>query len=148
MAYSTETIVREQSPFKSSTLITSAYVVRKIAQADSIIDGVIGEVYDLPLTETPAIIQSLSEGIATCLLFQEQNKNIEVEPGVSIIENWNFLMDQLEMIRTRKIKLFGTTGAELSLSDRIKPQFVPNDTTSATDSTEQTAPKIEINKKF
>lgn len=148
MPYSTVANVRIQSPFKDSVAITNAYVTQKIAEADQMIDSVIGGTYVLPLSETPEIIESLSKNIASLLLFKEQNPNIEVAPGISIDEAWKDAMAMLEAIRTRAYKLFDTTGVELPLQTSSLPKFYPNDASSEPDATNTTQPRATMNQEF
>lgn len=131
--YSTIANIRTQSAFKDSDKVADTYITRKITEADNIIDSIIGEVYDLPLSETPGIIQNISESLVALLLYQEQNPNIEVQPGINVIEEWNMNIETLEKIRERKIKLYDSNGDELTITDRIKPQYIPNDTTTSAD---------------
>lgn len=146
MSYSSIADLRIQTPFKDSTLITDAYITQKISEADSIINAAIGETYDLPLASTPEIIENLSKNIATCLLLQEQNLNIEVQQGVSIKDFWDTQMSILESLRTRKLKLFDDSGDELALTSRIVPQFYPDEASETSD--DPTAPLFTINQKF
>ena len=145
MAYTTEAIVRVESPFKDSSNIDTTYVTRAIAQADNLIDGVIGEVYSLPLSETPGLIQDLSTQLAVYNLYKDQNTNIEIASGVDFTDALEEAMNLLESIRTRKIKLFDSTGSELSLTDRVKPKFYP---TQASTDDGDTEPLFTINKQF
>lgn len=126
MGYSSEADVRAQSPFKDSTLINSAYVVQKIAEADAIINGTIGGTYTLPLSSTPDIIVDLSKEIATLLIFREQNKNIEVQPGMDLYKAWEVQMALLQAIASRTQKLFSSAGVELPLSAAALPYGFPN----------------------
>lgn len=148
MPYSLQADVRTQTPFKDSTLIGDAYITQKIAEADGIIDAVIGEVYVLPLASTPEIIESLSKALASCLLIQEQDTNIEVQPGIKIADFLKTQMDILEGIRTRKLKLFDGSGDELPLRDRVLPGFYPDATSSDPAATNSTAPKFTMNQQF
>lgn len=146
--YSTEADVRTQAPFKDDTLITDAYITQKIAEADDLIDSMIGQVYQLPLSSNPDTIVYLSKAITTCFLYREQNTNFEVEPGVSIEDFKDNLIQTLEMIRTRKIKLFDSSGAELALTGITSPQFFPTDASSDPSAENTTAPKLTMNQKF
>lgn len=145
MAYTTEAIVREESPFKDSGNIESTYVDRAIDQADSMIDGVIGEVYSLPLSETPSLIQDLSTQLAVYNLYKDQNTNIEIASGVDFTDVLEEAMNLLESIRKRKLKLFDSNGSELAINDRVKPKYYP--TQSSTDDGD-TAPFFTVNKQF
>jgi len=148
MAYSLEAEVRAASPFKDDTLIPDAYMDDRIEEADGIIDGKIGDAYNLPLSETPPLIRMASVKIACYLIFMDQNTNVEVMPGVDIVDEFNRQLDLLEMIRKRTIKLYDSNGDELTISTVIRPAFYPDDTSSADGSTDDTGPKIEMNQSF
>jgi len=148
MAYSLVAEIRAQTPFKTSTLISDAEITQKIAEADNMIDSYIGQVYILPLTETPNIIKSISKDITALMLYDDQNKNFEVQPGISIETEWERIINALKSIQIREMKLYDSDGAELALSDRIKPQFYPTAASSAVDSTDQTGAKFTINQQF
>lgn len=144
MPYTTEAIVRAESPFKDSALIDSTYVDRAIAQADDLIDSIIGSVYSLPLSTTPSIIQDVSTTLAIINLLRDQNLNIEIANGVDMESKAEDAMNTLEMIRTRKIKLY-SSGSELATSDLIKPAYYP---TTASTSSGDTEAKFTMNKVF
>lgn len=152
MAYSTEANVREQSPFKDSVNISSTYITQKISEADSVINAAIGQAYVLPLTTVPDIIEGLSEAITILTIFQEQNPNAEVEPGLSVKDALEYQQDILEKIRTRKLQLFDpTTGDELPIRGRKRLGFYPSAASSdASDvsNIDSTEPKFTMNKQF
>lgn len=125
MAYTTSAIVREESPFNNSSLIDDTYIDRQIAQADSYIDGWIVESYSLPLSETPAIIQHLSTTLTIIYLFLDQNVNLEVGDGIDVSSMMDEVNATLDSIRTRKLKLVGANGNELTTSGRWKPSYYP-----------------------
>jgi len=146
--YSVVADIRTQTAFKDDSLITDTYITQKIAEADDIIDSVIGEVYVLPLDSNPNSIVSLSKSMTSCLLYQEQNINFEVEAGVPVNDFCKSLLDRLEAIRTRLIKLYDDDGDELTITERIKPQYHPTVTSSEESATDSTAPKFSMNKEF
>ena len=148
MAYSVVANIRAQTPFKSSTLISDAEITQKIAEADGMIDSYIGQVYTLPLSETPEIIKSISKDLSAVMLYDDQNKNFEVQPGININDEWERILSALKSIQSRELKLYDTAGSELTLADRIKPKFYPTEASSASDSTEQTGAKFTINQDF
>lgn len=130
MAYTTKEIVREESAFKDSTNIPDTYIDRAIAQADSYIDGRIGGVYTLPLSETPSLIQELSTKLVVYNLMSDQNLNVEVAAGVDVSSMLDGVNAILDGIKDRSVKLFDSDGAELDVSDSILPSSYP--TLSAT----------------
>ena len=148
MSYSAVAAIRTESPFKDSVSISDAYVTQKIAEADGIINSLVGEAYELPLSSTPDIIVNISKALTIGLLFQEQNTNIEVEPGLSVADYIKAQMDMLSAISSRKIKLFDSSGDELPVRDSALPSSYPNATSSDPSATNSTAPKITMNKRF
>lgn len=132
MAYTTIAIVREESAFKDDALVIDAYITRAIAQADSFIDGKIGAVYLLPLSEVPALIQDCSTTLAIYNLIKDQNLNIEIASGVNIFDAIQDKLAILEQLLNRKLKLFDSAGLELEVIDLIKPSGFP--TKAATES--------------
>lgn len=148
MPYSTVADIRKESPFKDDLNITDAYIGQTIDEADSIINGAIGGVYQLPLSPVPESIVSLSKDIAILLLFLDQNTNIEVQPGVSVKDEWDAKMAMLKAIGLRTQKLFDDDGVELPLTEAALPQFYPNSASSDPSAENSTAPKFSMNKVF
>lgn len=134
MSYTTTTIVRTESPFKDTTNIDATYLSRAVDQADSYIDSKIGNVYTLPLTEVPALIQELSTKLAIYNLLTDQNLNIEVASGVNVTALLDQINAVLDDITSRNTKLIGSDGVELDLVDHMLPAGYP--TTADTESGE------------
>lgn len=146
--YCTVASVRTETPFKDSTLISSAYITQKIGEADGVIDSYIGQVYVLPLTETPEIIEMLSKGIVKYLLFSDQNPNIEIAEGLNLDDYFAALTKKLEEIQKRVIKLYGSDGQELTVKDRTKISFYPTEASSDPDADNTTQPRFSMNQVF
>ena len=145
MSYVTETDIRNQSPFKDVTNISSVYITTKIAEAGDLVDSMIGGTYNLPLLTTPNIIATLCKEITTLIIYREQSKNIEVQPGMEIEKAWQIQMDMLKAIAKREVKLFdATTRIELSLSAAALPGSFPNASTSDSSSDNSTAPRFTM----
>lgn len=132
MAYTTEAIVRVESAFKDSTNIDTTYVTRAIAQADSYINSEISQVYSLPLSETPSLIQELSTKCTVYNLLSDQNLSIEIAQGINVQALLDEIDTVLQAIRKREKKLIGADGLELALIDALLPSGYPN--TADTDS--------------
>lgn len=145
MRYTTETIIRKGSPFKNSNNIGATYIERAIDEADGYIDSKIGEVYQLPLSETPKIIQSLSTRLAMSFLLEDQDLNIEIAGGVDMTGIMDDVESALEEIRTRKLKLYDSDGDEFAVKSRVKPSSYP---TKSSTSEGDTEPMFTINQKF
>lgn len=145
MAYTTESIIRAESPFKNSATIESAYVTRAITQADSLIDSKIVNAYQLPLSETPAIIQDISTKLAIINLLTDQSLNIEIASGVDVEDMADRVMKLLDSISKREIKLIGSTGSELTTTGSNEVSSYPSQ--SSTDDGD-TSPIFTIDQQF
>ena len=145
MSYTTETIVRKRSPFKDLTNIGTVYVNNKIDEADSVINSMIGSIYQLPLSETPDMIREASTVLTMFKLIEDQNLNLEIANGVNVTDAIDNVMEMLDMIRKRKLKLYDSNFDELTVNDLLKPSFYP---TQASSDAGVTPPVFEMNKKF
>lgn len=145
MAYTTIAIVREESPFKDDVNIIDAYVTRAIDQADSFINGMIGSVYSLPLAEVPSVIQDMSTKISINNLLLDQNLNLEVADGVNLDAQIEDVLEMLNLIRNRELKLYDSNDEELLVNSLVKPDFFP---TNASTESGETEPLFAVNKQF
>lgn len=148
MAYSTVSDIRKETPFKDSSLIGDSDIEEKIEEADSLIDGYVGKVYTLPLSETPKIIRALSKDITALYIFEDQNKGFEVQPGVSVTDEWKKIIITLKSIQSRSLELKDSNGNTLSLSSRTKASFYPTEASSSVNAPNSTAPKFTMNQKM
>lgn len=145
MAYTTEEIIRAESPFKSVVNIDSDYFDRVIADVDSTIDSKVGIRYQLPLDETPNMIRDIATSLAIAFIGNDQSKNVEIVNGVNMLDELTRLMGVLDMISKGEEKLFDSTGVELTLQSHLLVSSYP---TQATTDSEDTKRKFTINQKF
>lgn len=129
--YTTEAAIRAATGFSNVTNITAALIVAFIADADSIIDAAIGDVYSLPLDSNPQIIEAISRNITVGLLYaQEYGEETE-----NLDKGWekrlNFWMDMLKEIQDQKKKLLDSSGDELARTTLRSPAFYPTAAASA-----------------
>lgn len=148
MAYSVEADQRTQSPFKDTVNIPAAYITQKIAEADDIINSVIGGTYVLPLSVVPQTIVDISKALTTLLLYREQSMNLEVFPGIDVTKQWELQMKLLDAIGKRTKKLLDTNGVELQLQASALPSGYPNSASSSPSAVNSTAPKFTMNQIF
>lgn len=148
-AYTTKSTVRIETGFQDTTKISDGLIDQYIAEASSLIDSKIGDVYRLPLATVPDLIEMLCRIITAALLYfneyGEESENLD--------KSWKTKMDWamqvLEDIRTQKTKLVDpATGIELTRSDLRQPKFYPNDTSSAPTAPDSTAAKLTMNQRF
>lgn len=148
MAYTTEAAVRTATGFSNTTNITSATVVAYIADADGVIDSKIGDRYSLPLSETPEIIETISRHIATGLLYGNEYG----EESQNLDKGWknrlDWAMALLDDIQTGKMKLYDTSGGELTRTSLHQPLFKPSAASSASDADDSDEQKLSMNQKF
>ena len=149
MAYITKDEVRAATNMLNTTKIPDTYLDAKIAYADGAINGKIGERYTLPLSSTPNIIKFFSLEIAVAVLFMDQYGEDAADKDKGWEKRLNWIMKQLEEIRTGKMKLYNdTTGVELPRSSFGSMSFYPTATSSETSAEDSTAPQIEMDKKW
>jgi len=156
MAYTTEAAVRAATGFSNATNITTGTMTVYIADADSVINSKIGDVYALPLTvggvaSTPDIIEMLSRHITTALLyFNEYGEESEnLDKGFDKKMKW--AMGILEDIRKRITKLRNSSGTEYDRVSLQVPVFKPTNDSSDPDSTaddNDDGPQLTMNKQF
>lgn len=144
MAYTTTAIIREESPLKDTTNIADAYVTRAITQADSVIDGYIFDVYVLPLSSTPSLIQHISTTLAIYFLLTDQAINIEIASGVDATKLLEQATELLNQIKSRKLKLI-VSGAELPTTSLLRPSSYPSASSTESGDTE---PLFEIDTQY
>lgn len=153
MAYTTEAIVRAASGFSNTTNIPSATVTAYIADADSVINSKIADVYTLPLAvsgvaSTPDIIEMLSRHITVGLLYANEYGEESEDTDKGWQKRMKWAMDILDDIQSRKTKLRNSNGAEYDRSSLKNPTFYPTESSSDPDATDTTEPKLTINQQF
>lgn len=137
MAYITAANLRVETPFKDSIRITDIYLNQKIAEADSIINSKIGDVYTLPLAVSgvalstyPDIIVFLSKEIASALVYSDQFSEEVAGSTLDGATSLEATMKVLEDIQQQKQKLKNTAGVELDRSTLLKISGYPDDSST------------------
>lgn len=148
MAYTTKTLVRQATGFSDSTKVSDTYLDAKIAGADSVIDGKVGEAYTLPFASTPNIIAFLSLELTTAILFIDQYGEEAGDKDKGWQKRMDWVMGQLEDIRTGKLKLYGTDGTEFARNTLKSPGYFPTEASSAADAENTTAAKVTMSRRF
>lgn len=146
MAYSTEAAVRTATGFSNTTQITSATITAYLADADSVINAKIADIYSLPLASTPEIIETLARYITVGLLYANEYG----EESENLDKGWqkrlDWAMGILDDIQSGKVKLYNTSNVELTRSTRINASFYP--TTVASEAGEDAEKFITMRQKF
>jgi len=145
MAYSTEEQVRAATGMLDDTLITDAFVETRIDAADDIINGKIGDVYSIPLSETPDLIEYLSIELASGLLYLHQYGEEVEGTGLDGQKKIDGAIAILDLIQSQKLKLFDSSNDEFARSNLSKPVYYPTQT--STDD-EDTPPLFKIDQQF
>jgi hypothetical protein len=155
MSYTTNAKVRIAAGIVGNINISTASIDSKVIMADGFINGKIGDVYSLPLAETPAFLTELASQLAAAFVLideygkeaQDTDKDGYKRLNVLTNENGTGLLDK---IQKKEVKLFSdTTSQELATSTTRTPIFRPNNLSSlSTDPDVSTTRKIPINKIF
>ncbi len=148
MAYSIESNIRIITGFSDPAKVSPQSIARAISEADSIINSKIGDVYALPLTSIPKLIQLISEQLAKGILYAEEYG----EETQNLDKGWEktleYYMGLLDDIQSGSLKLRDdTTGAELTRSNTNLPSFYPN-AQSEDDPYDPTYSRITVNKRW
>lgn len=153
MAYTTEASVRAATGFSNTTNISQATVVAYIADADSVINSYIADVYTLPLAissveSTPDIIEMLSRHITVGLLYANEYGEESEDTDKGWKKRMDWAMGILEKIQNRKLKLRNSNGVEYDRSTLKNPSFYPTSASSEPDATDTTEPRITMNQEY
>lgn len=126
MAYTDETKVRNSSPFKDSSKVTTTVVTNAITEADGLINSRVGGVYVVPFATTPALIQGIATDIAVYNLVRDENLNLEIAQGVNLQAMLQDALSLLDDIASRRLRLFDSDGDEYPLRNQNNVSFYPN----------------------
>ncbi len=148
MAYSTKAEVRASTGFSSTTRISDATLDAYIADADSVINSKIAELYSLPLASTPDIINMLSRFLTIGLLYSNEYGEESQNTDKGWEKRMEWAMGILEDIRKQKTKLVDSNGTELARRTLRSPSFYPTAVSSDPAAENSTAPRISMNTKF
>lgn len=148
MAYTIIASVRTATGFSDTDNISDALITAYIADADGIIDAHIGDVYTLPLSETPEIIETISRHIVTALLYANEYGEESEDTDKGWKDRMKWVMGLLDDIRKNKLKLRDSTGEELSRSTLRQPGFKPTNSSSLASAEDSDQPKMTMNQEF
>jgi phage gp36-like protein len=150
--YTTVEQVRIATGFEEATppaeaKISDGVIEQAIKEADGIINGKINDVYILPLSSVPSLIEMISTQLAKGILYaQEYGEETE-----NLDKGWQKTMDYylglLDDIRDRKLKLIDENGQNLPTSSLFRMSGLPNAQTNQ-DKHNPTNPKFRINEVF
>lgn len=126
MTYTNPTDVRTSTGTQDNSNITDTYVNAKIAMAEGIVNGKLGDVYNLPLEEVPDLVKAVALNLSAALIYIDQFGNETEGTGIDGQKLFDSTMDTLDLIWTQKIKLRKSDGTELLRSSLLKPSGYPN----------------------
>lgn len=147
-AYTTIALVRPAAGMNNSTTIPDTYVTAKIAYATGVINGKVGDVYALPLSSVPDLVAWLALELTVVALFQDQYGDDAGDGDKSWKKRYDLCMQTLDDIQEQKMKLYDTSGVELTRSDTKRPGYYPNAASSDPDATDSTEAKVTMNRRF
>lgn len=147
--YTSIQAVRDASGLTSSSKVADAYITAKIGYADGLINSAMAERYVIPFASTPDSVAFLSLEITVAMLFMEQYGEEAEDKDKGWKGRMDFLMKQLELYRTGKLKLIDpATGTELTRSNAKLPSSYPTAASSEADAVPSTAPQVEMQEKW
>lgn len=148
MAYTTKAIVRAATGFSDATKISDTTIDLYIADADSVVNAKIADIYSLPLSETPSLIGTISRHITVALLYANEYGEESEDTDKGWKKRMDWAMKLLDDIQSQKIKLYTTAGAELARSSLKKPASRPDDASSDESAEDSTYPRLTMDKEF
>lgn len=148
MAYTTKEAVRAATGFSDAAKIADATIESYIDDADSVINSKIVDVYSLPLSETPEIIETISRHITVALLYSNEYGEESQDTDKGWERRMNWAMDMLEDIRKQRTKLYDSNNAELARSSLRQIAFKPTNASSAVNAEDSDAPYLTMNGDF
>lgn len=148
MAYTTIAVVRAATGFNDVVKIPDTTITAYIADADSVIDAKICDVYSLPLSSTPEILETIARHIVVGLLYSNEYGEESQDTDKGWRGRLDWAMSILEDIQKQKTKLYTTAGVELSRSSLKQPRSSPNYTDSALSYPDSKAPLVTRNMQF
>lgn len=150
MAYTNKSKIRAATGFSDVEKISDTKIEEFIDDADGVIDSFIGGVYVIPLSSTPKIIGTVAKFIAVGLAYAEEygEESQDTDKGWKGRLEW--AMGILESIQSKKLKLYDSTGAELTRTSLGIPAFRPNAITVNEDSPnyEGDGPRLTVDQQF
>lgn len=148
MSYTTEAAVRTASGFSNTTNITTATITAYLADADAVINSKIADIYSLALSGTSELVETIARHIVVGLLYANEygEESQDTDKGWKGRLDW--AMDILDQIQSGKMKLYDSSGVELTRSTLRNPVFKPTTVSSASDADDSDEPRLTINQKF
>lgn len=148
MAYTTKDAIRAATGFSDTDNISDTTIEAYIADADSVINAKIADVYSVPLSETPDIIEMLSRHITIGLLYANEygEESEDTDKGWKGRMDW--AMSILDDIQDQKTKLRDSSGNELARTSFKKPAYKPTTASSAVTAEDTDAPYLTMNEQY
>jgi len=142
--YTTLEEVRISTGTQDNSNISDAYIESKIDMADGIINGKIGDVYNLPLVSVPNILKAIALNLASSLVYIDQFGNETEGTGIDGQKLFDSTMDTLDLIWKQQVKLRDSEGNELTRRNFLQPTGYPNATTTADGTTSRSFTKEKV----
>lgn len=145
--YNSNSEIRRRSGITGNFNIS---IENKIAIADGVVDGYIGEVYTLPLSSTCSIVSELAGEVTEALILKEQYGPEVTDSDKDGYVKWDSVIKILESIQSGKMKLFTDSipKTEFTRNTEAQPSAFPTKTSDALTTTASTAPQFRIGSKF
>lgn len=149
MAYAELADIRAATGFTDDTKISDATINAYLADADSVVNAKLSDVYLIPLSpETPEIIETIARHITIALLYSNEYGEESQDTDKGWRGRMEWAMDQLTEIQKQRIKLRDSNGNELDRSSFYSVGHKPTSASSEADATDSDAPKLTMNMQF
>lgn len=153
MAYIEVDVIREATGFSDDEKISDDKIELYIANAGSVIDSYIGDVYVLPLAisgtgTVPSIIETICQHITVGLLYADEYGEESEDSDKGWQKRMDWAMKLLEKIQKQTIKLRNDSGVEFDRTSFKSPSYYPTEESSDPDAEDSTAPKLTMNQRF
>lgn len=125
--YATIIGIRKEAGFENNDNIDDFRVSQARMRAENVIDGYIGNVYTLPLSEVPGMIRLTAEKLAAAYLLQEEYGADSRGTDKDGYNKENAIIDTILKIKEKEILLFDEDGSLLPTATTQRLWYYPND---------------------
>ena len=130
MSYATIAEIRTASGFNDDTKLSDATITAYLADADAVINAAIADVYSLPVSATSELLNTIARHITVALLYANEYGEESQGSDKGWKNRMEWATDRLTDIQKLKLKLYDSSGNELSRSTLLQPVFRPTADTS------------------
>lgn len=130
MAYSTLANIRDEAGFTNNNNVLDAKITGYQSAATSHINGILGRVYALPLTSTPAIVELIERRLAAGYLLLDEYGEMAEGTDKDGNQKINWAEKMLQEIESGAITLYDATNTPLTGNTQVNMKGWPNNSTA------------------